>query len=117
MELYRAFRNIKLRGDFLVRKALNDAVQHLLLAAAYLHSCSKGSPGSQEFLRSLRSRIEERFPGNYQQFVILGCLASHEAVHSKQAGNFFHWHAAIGFCLNSETHRARGTLAQDKALH
>ena len=111
MELHRALRNIEFRGDFLVREALKNAFQHLLFASAYLHPRSKGAPRSQKFLRTFRGGVQERFPGDNHQFVIFGCLASHQAMHREQTCNFFNRHATVGICIDAKTHRTRGTLA------
>ena len=116
VEFHRAFRNVELRGDFLVREALENAVQHFLLAPAYLHARSQGAPRGQKLLSAFGDGVQERLPGNNHQFVIFGRLASHEAMHGEQPCNFFDRHAAIGICLDAETNRARGTLAQDKTL-
>ena len=111
VEFHRAFRNIEFRGNFLVRAALKNAVQNFLLAPADLHSCSKGSPRGQKFLSPLRGSVQKRLSANDHQFVILRRLASHQAVHSEQTGNFFHRHAPIWVSLDTEPHSARGTLA------
>jgi hypothetical protein len=66
VKLHRAFRNVKFRRYFLVREALNNAIQHFLLTAAYLHSRSKGSPRGQKLLSALGGRIQERFSRNNQ---------------------------------------------------
>ena len=116
VELHRAFRNVEFCGDFLIREALKDAVQHFLFAAAYFYSRSKCASRGQKFLSALRRGVQERLPGNNHQFVIFGRLASHEAMDGEQACDFFDRHAAIGIRLDAETHRARGTFAQNKTL-
>ena len=116
MEFYGAFGNIEFRGDFLVREALKNAVQYLLLATADFHSCSKGTSRGQKFLGPLRGSVQKRLFGHDHQFIVFRRLASYQAMDGEQSGNFFHRHTAIGFSLNTEPDRARGTLTQYKAL-
>jgi len=111
VEFHCAFRNVEFRGNFLVRAALKNAVQNFLLATADLHSCSEGTPRSQKFLSPLRGSVQKRLSANDHQFVILRRLASHQAMHGEQTGNFFHRHAAIGVSLHTKPHSPRGTLA------
>ena len=117
MELYGAFGDVQFRGDFFVCEALEDAVENLLLAAAYFHSGTQGAPGCQQLLRSFRCSIQQGLSRNNEQFVIFRRLASHQAMNRQQPGNFFHRHAAIGIGLDSKTHCSSGTLAQDETLH
>jgi len=111
VEFHRAFRYVEFRGNFLVREALKNAVQHFLLATADLYSRSQGAPRGQKLLSPFRCSVQERFTGNNHQFVIFWCLSSNQAMHGEQASNFFHGHAAIGIRIDAETHRARGTFA------
>jgi hypothetical protein len=66
VKLHRAFRNVEFRGNFLVREALNNAIQHFLLTTAYLNSRSQGAPCGQKLLSTLCSRVQERFSRNNQ---------------------------------------------------
>ena len=116
VEFHSAFRHVEFRGDFLVREALENAVQHFLLAPAYLHARSKGAPRGQKLLSAFGDGVQQRHPGNNHQFVIFGRLAPHQAMYGEQTCNFFHRHGAIGICFDAETHRAGGTLAQDITL-
>ena len=115
MEFHGALGHVELRGDFLVGQALQNQVQHFLLAAADFHPRSQGPPRSQKLLRALGRCVQNRLTGNHHQLVIFGGLAAHQAMDGQQTGDFFHRHAAVGFRLNAETHRARGAFAQNIA--
>ena len=116
MELHCAYGDIELRGDFLVCKVLENAVQHLLLAAADSDSGSEGASSAQKLLSTLGNCMKKRLLRNDHQVEILGGLASHQAVHSEQAGNFVDGHAAVGVSIHTESHGARGAFAQDIAF-
>jgi hypothetical protein len=116
VELHRAFGNVQFCGNFFIREALKDAVQNFLLATAYFYSRSKCASRGQKFLSALRRGVQKRHSRNNHQFVIFGGLASHEAMDGEQACDFFDRHAPIGIRLDAETHRARGTFAQNITL-
>jgi hypothetical protein len=67
-------------------------------------------------LSALGHGIQQGLAWDDHQFVILGRLPSHQAMHGQQTSDFFHRHAAIGIRLDTETRRPGRSFAQNKTL-
>lgn len=111
MVLDGAFRYIEIRGDLLVRTALNNAAQYFLLAPANFHSDSESASSGYKLLCTLSNSMKERIPRNHHHLIVFRSLAPDQAMHREQAGNLVDRQAAIGSSLHTESHSARGALA------
>jgi hypothetical protein len=111
VKFYGPFRYLELRCDFLVREILNNAVQHILLAAADSNSCPQRTPRFQELVNALDNRLKQGFPSDDHQLEIFGLLYPNKAMYREQTSHFLNGHASIRISLDAKSQCARRALA------
>lgn len=106
MKLHRAFRYVEPRGNLLIREPLENALEHILLAVADLHSRAKRASRGEELLDPFGNHIQQTVFGDHHQLIIFRCMAPHQTMNREQTGNLFDGHAPVGFSLHTKSHRS-----------
>ena len=106
MKLHSALCHVEFCGDFLVGKVLEDAGQHILLAAADLHTGADGPSRSKKLLGPLGRGTKQRHSRDDHNLEVFRRMATHQAMHRQQACNLFDRQTAIWVSVHAKSHSA-----------
>jgi hypothetical protein len=116
VEFDRAFRNVQLRGDFLVCKVLKHASKHVSLSRAYLNRQNRGHAGLNQFLRTRHQAVHHVLASRNHDFEVARRLPTDHALHRQQTHGLLDRHASVCVRLHFETPRTGRPIEENKGF-